>query len=1281
MTRTPRDRTRPVAAAVLLALLAAFLPLGGTTPAAAAEGDLLTGQCPGAVPAGNTSVTTKDPSYGSSDRIIDLANIGAALAWDIGAVIGAMIVDEAQKAQRVETFVGDVQDCFPGYNVMVTQPKGLTTQHMKGMLLAKTVSISSTSYRVLVFKEGAFHKDGDLGYKNWGYSGYFSRTDENRTVTFTAPPRVTRKNDWYASSVGEETPMSCEVNGVTAPDADLQLAVGDGSDENRARADEKLLARAMHCWPSHNILLLHDGGAAKFTGTDSLRMADGKPAYKKKFDIGNRTFWLYVTDTGKVTSTGDGGWLNWGYGGHYQRTEKDGDVTVDFTRPAEADLNPSGPWTGATTDLALPDAAHYVCAGPPPDGDGTFAQRAAARLAVCYPGTNILVVKSLNDMQFARAEGLRHVWEGSDGHTGYDAFVLRSGDVLNTGDGGYTNWAFSGWYERPEGQDGYVSFSAPPGDGGQDPRVPELGSRPATFTVRSGSSSFDVSQPADSLATYVLKDGRQPRMTLSAADGAKLKYTMDDFDVSAQGRQPTATVTVDTAKTHQKIDGFGGAMTDSAASLIAASPHQDAILSQLFGTGDEQAGLTLVRSPMGSSDLMANGTDVHTYEDTKGSFSADATPADKRQIAMLQAAKRETGGDFKLLGTPWSAPAWAKRGGKLLGAECGTEQNELDRGKVNDYADYFAEYVSAYDKAGIRPWMVSMQNEPENCKTQMPTTLLNPDDEVALSKALKSRLPGDVGVLGFDHNWNDPDYVRTLTGQGKVDAIGYHCYDGTHYGAQTRSVKTLMTECSGFVDQSSDVAGNMGWEVANLLIGPLRNGSTGSVYWSLAQDAEGGPALSTPDACHTCRGMMTVGSDGSYTPSQDLWFWGQFGKFVRPGAVRVDSTNTGDLSTVAFRDGDTTTLVVLNSRTHADGGAPGSSESDFRGKIVQYKDDGNAQKTSWLVGADGYRRWVSDLDTYSCLTDEAGKPDAGGQPGGTLDKYVNLKDVWAVCGASVMGTNSELETGTYLKSGGGARLTLGKDGKLVAKDASGTVRWTAPATGDRLVLQEDGNLVLYDGPSARWASGTDGKGAAWLSLRDDGTFILSTKADKTVWTSPVDAAAYRGQIVQWDGDKAEQKTSWQVGHDGKRRVVHDWDTFKCLHDAGEGDSRSVSSDTLDRLPDLTGVWATCGADRVGAQGSLEKGAYLKAGDYTLEMQTDGNLVEYGGGKAVWSTGTKGKGTVQLTLQSDGNLVAYADDGHAVWASGTKGKRPGWLVLGDDGSLRLYDADGKQIWTR
>jgi hypothetical protein len=40
--------------------------------------------------------------------------------------------------------------------------------------------------------------------------------------------------------------------------------------------------------------------------------------------------------------------------------------------------------------------------------------------------------------------------------------------------------------------------------------------------------------------------------------------------------------------------------------------------------------------------------------------------------------------------------------------------------------------------------------------------------------------------------------------------------------------------------------------------------------------------------------------------------------------------------------------------------------SDYFGHIVQWDGDTKAQKTAWLVGPDGKRRWIPTTDVYWC---------------------------------------------------------------------------------------------------------------------------------------------------------------------------------------------------------------------------------------------------------------------------------------------------------------------------
>ena len=100
--------------------------------------------------------------------------------------------------------------------------------------------------------------------------------------------------------------------------------------------------------------------------------------------------------------------------------------------------------------------------------------------------------------------------------------------------------------------------------------------------------------------------------------------------------------------------------------------------------------------------------------------------------------------------------------------------------------------------------------------------------------------------------------------------------------------------------------------------------------------------------------------------------------------------------------------------------------------------------------------------------------------------------------------------------------------------------------------------------------------------------------------------------------------------------------------------------------------------------SLPAGQAIQSpnGQYTLKMQTDGNLCEYGpAGNALWCSGTGGTSSSDhVPMQTDGNLVIYNSAGHALWQSGTSGNSAPVLALGDDSSL-VIDLPAGPVWTR
>ena len=97
--------------------------------------------------------------------------------------------------------------------------------------------------------------------------------------------------------------------------------------------------------------------------------------------------------------------------------------------------------------------------------------------------------------------------------------------------------------------------------------------------------------------------------------------------------------------------------------------------------------------------------------------------------------------------------------------------------------------------------------------------------------------------------------------------------------------------------------------------------------------------------------------------------------------------------------------------------------------------------------------------------------------------------------------------------------------------------------------------------------------------------------------------------------------------------------------------------------------------------TLEIGQYLLSYDerFRLILQGDGNLVLYSPSRAIWSTGTAGKGGAHLAMQDDGNLVLYRYDWKPLWQTGTSGKNAQKFIIQTDGNLVLYSSNLLPQW--
>jgi hypothetical protein len=88
-----------------------------------------------------------------------------------------------------------------------------------------------------------------------------------------------------------------------------------------------------------------------------------------------------------------------------------------------------------------------------------------------------------------------------------------------------------------------------------------------------------------------------------------------------------------------------------------------------------------------------------------------------------------------------------------------------------------------------------------------------------------------------------------------------------------------------------------------------------------------------------------------------------------------------------------------------------------------------------------------------------------------------------------------------------------------------------------LVLQTDGNLVLYSSSHALWATGTDGKAAGRLAMQSDGNLVLYDVNNKPLWYSGTAGMGPSTLVMQDDGNlvvyTAAGKPTWNTQTNGK----------------------------------------------------------------------------------------------------------------------------------------------------
>jgi hypothetical protein len=209
----------------------------------------------------------------------------------------------------------------------------------------------------------------------------------------------------------------------------------------------------------------------------------------------------------------------------------------------------------------------------------------------------------------------------------------------------------------------------------------------------------------------------------------------------------------------------------------------------------------------------------------------------------------------------------------------------------------------------------------------------------------------------------------------------------------------------------------------------------------------------------------------------------QPGQFLTPGS----SLNNGGLTLTMQTDGNlvaylatgpSTSLALWASNTSGHPGAYATMQTD--GNLVVYTPDGGPSTGGalWSTGTYGH------AGAYATL-----------QSDGNFVVYTSANSaLWS--------------TGTYQRP------------QTIASGEQLPRGWWTQATYTRLVMQTDGNLVLYrnsDG-KALWASNTSGHPGAYATMQSDGNLVVYKPGGGALWATGTNGHTGAYALVQNDGN-------------------------------------------------------------------------------------------------------------------------------------------------------------------
>lgn len=390
---------------------------------------------------------------------------------------------------------------------------------------------------------------------------------------------------------------------------------------------------------------------------------------------------------------------------------------------------------------------------------------------------------------------------------------------------------------------------------------------------------------------------------------------------------------VNTDQRFQEMDGFGFALTGGSATHLMgmSAAKRAATLRELFSDDDGAIAMSYIRVTIGASDLDDNPFSYNDMPANQTDESLSNFSIDPDRTALIPVLKEilAINPDIKIMGSPWSPPTWMKTNKATIGGEL------LER-YYDAYANYFVKYIQAYAAEGITIHSITIQNEPlhggNNPSLYMPADQQNNFIKRSLGPIFQQNNIS-TKVIIYDHNADRTDYpieiLNDSVTRNYVDGSAFHLYGGS-INDLSKVKEAHPDKNLYFTEQWYSSVGNFGQDLlyhsSVIFTGGALNWCKAIIEWNLSSNDTFTPH--TDGGCTMCKGAITINGE-NMERNAGYYAVAHFSKFVKPGAIRVNTNQVNGLSAVAFINPDNSSAFILTNSTNED-------------KIVNIESDGIA---------------------------------------------------------------------------------------------------------------------------------------------------------------------------------------------------------------------------------------------------------------------------------------------------------------------------------------------------